>query len=161
MSANTPQTERWTVPDVFKGIERFKRLILDVRTLADDQVRHDSGRVGNLELAIERTVEGVFGTGSREHNLYRGIRITKHSGRRGRILASAQERDYRKQREFLTGIPVMIEKLEGLVKRLQEIKRCPKCNFASEEMNFCREHGLSLVNLSYDPDADTLVLPKS
>lgn len=57
MSANTPQTERWTVPDVLKGIERLKRLTLDVKALADDQVSHDSGRVGNVELAIERTVE--------------------------------------------------------------------------------------------------------
>lgn len=93
--------------------------------------------------------------------MYRGVRITKHSGRRGRILASAQERDYRKQREFLTGIPAMSEKLEGLIRRLQEIKRCPKCSFASEDMNFCLEHGTTLVNVSYDPDADTLILPDS
>ena len=159
MLVNTSQPKVASVPDVFRGIQRLERLILDVKALGDDQVRHDSGRVGNTECEIERTVEGIFGTGSKEQRLHQGFRIAKHSGNRGRILASAQERDYRKQKEFLAGIPVALERLEALTRRLQEFMRCPKCNFASEDMNFCTEHGTPLVNLSYDSDAETLVLP--
>lgn len=156
---NIPQPRVASVPDVLRNIQRLESLILDVKALGDAQVRHDSGRVRNTELEIERTVEGIFGAGSKEHSLYRGFRIAKHSGRRGRILASPQERDDRKQKEVLVGIPIAVEKLEGLSRRLQEFKRCPKCNFASEDMNFCTEHGNPLVNLSYDSDAETLVLP--
>jgi hypothetical protein len=156
---NTPQPKVASVPDVLRGIQKLESLILDLNALGADQVRHDSGRVGNTELEIERTVEGIFGAGSKEHNLYGGFRIAKHSGRKGRILASPQERDYLKQKAFLVGIPVAAEKLEGFARRLQEFKRCPKCNFASEDMNFCTEHGNPLVNLSYDSDAETLVLP--
>jgi len=159
MLTNTPQPKVGSVPDVLRGIQEFESLILDVKVLVDDQVRYDSGRVGNTELEIERTVEGIFGRGSREHNLYRGFRIAKHSGNRGRILASPQERDYRKQKEFLAGVPVAVEKLEGLSKRLRNFTRCPKCDFALEDMNFCLEHGLSLVNLFYDSEAETLISP--
>jgi hypothetical protein len=157
MLMNTPQPKIGSVPDVLRGIERFESLILDVKALVDDHVRYDSGRVQDIEFKIERTVESIFGTGSREHDLYKGFRIAKPSGSRGRILASAQERDFRRQREFLAGIPITVEKLEGLSRRLQEFKRCSICNLASEDMNFCDEHGSPLVNLSYDSEADTLI----
>ncbi len=74
------------------------------------------------------------------------------------ILASQQARDYRNRMELHSGIPLTVERLERLIRRLKEFKRCSECTFASEDENFCREHGIPLVSLSYDSGADTLKL---
>jgi len=155
-----PPPKVWTLKDIDKGIEKLRRRINDVQSLLTDQVRFDDARKKSVESNIAATIEDVFGTGSREHRENSYISISKGPHFRAGFHESQAVIDHRSQQSFVTGIPDTIAKIEGLVNRLEEKKkdfrRCPRCNLTFENISFCTMDGTPLVDLSYNPDAETL-----
>ena len=153
--------KEWTLAEVERGITKLRRRMSDVESLGSESIAHDDPRVGPLESEIVATIEDVFGTESREHREHRYVSIS-YSGptQRAAFNESAYVIQQRSQAYFQEGVKETLQMLQGLIRRLEEIKedfrKCPKCNFTYRNLDYCTQDGTPLVSLSFDPEATTL-----
>jgi hypothetical protein len=156
-----PPPKDWTLAAITRGIQKLQLRIRDLDELAGANVSYKDPRVDPLESEIAATIEDVFGTGSRENRENSYVRIY-HSGptRRAAFNEPRQLIEQRSQEYFSMGVDEVREKLRGLIKRLEEkmddFRRCPKCNWTFRNEDYCTQDGSPLVALSYNPDAPTL-----
>lgn len=115
-----PPPKEWTLAEIDKGIEKLKRRVIDVQALDSEQVNYDNAKVASVESDIARTVEEVFGTGSRENKEHNYVRISRGDNRRPGFRENPSIIYARRQRAFKAGIPDTVTMLEGLIRRLEE-----------------------------------------
>jgi|GEM_PF-5300986 len=129
--AQPPPPKEWTLAEIDRGIGKLKRRIADVQALESDQVSYDDARVENVKSDIVRSIEEVFGSGSREHQEHQYVDIHKGGYFRAGFNESRAHIYARNQRAFQAGIPDTITMLEGLIRRLEEKKEELSPSFGS------------------------------
>jgi len=156
-----PPPKNWTLAEIDRGITKLRRRISDIESLAAEAITESDPRVDPLESEIAANIEDIFGTASREHreNDYFSLGYTGVM-QMARFNEPAYISEQRDRAYFKEGINQAVERLNGLIRRLHEIRedfrKCPKCNIAWRLMDYCQSCGTALVALSWDAEAPTL-----
>ena len=126
--------------EIDQAVAKLQRRIKEVQDLKDTGVRYDDQKIQTIEMNIVETIREVYGQDSPEFHTHEHIEI--HDG--VHFISLYQDRDSSPERQahFLAGIPKSIEKLKGLITRLEEKKS--DFEASPEEMANVAFQGLSL-----------------
>lgn len=117
------EVKEFRLEEIEPAIKKLKRRIDEVKALDQKNISYDDASVDTAEKNIRETIREIFGQNSPEFQDYQHHQIWKGQHRIGM--------DYEESQScFVRGIQHTIEKLDGLVKRLEE-KREELSNFST------------------------------
>ncbi len=108
-----PENQQLTADQIKKGIKKLRRRIADVKALDPQNIRPDDQAVTNIERQIVSTIQGIYGTQSRQYQDNQHHQIWH--GPMHMMMTQSEI-----QRRFTNGIPQTVKLLEGLINDLKE-----------------------------------------